>query len=568
MDCRWSQYRRGLGQQLFHQLFRGREFRLDQLDLIAGQLGQLGGRRDGLGLGAEFIDQTQLLGIQTTPDSALRYLVHRLRAHFASLGHQLDESLIGVLDVHLDHLLDVIWQRPARIDAGELGGGDAIGMDTDIFQRLVDGGKQSEDADGAGDRRRLGHDAVGIGGDPVAPGGGHAAHRDHHRLAGCLHGQQFGADLLGGKGAAAGAVDAQHQGLDALILGDLAQQTGEGLPADAAGGLVAILDGAGGDNQADAWLVLLGVAVGLTPQIVAEPDVLITHLVLADAGKFGNRLNLFVVSGQFIDQLLLQGIGGGVALGGLEPLQQLLLVRVDGIGGDFARLGRILDIGLPQLIQPAAVGLARLGGHVIPGVGLDEGLVGADPEYVGGDVEFFQRRLVVEVVQPQPLDHHGTRRIEQDLIGVGGQQILMLDEEVAAGDHRFAAAAEVIQRPGDLTEFAQVARLQILQLQHDPLDLGIVAGLLDGIDHIADQGLRRWLIASQPFLHQAAGGILHAALLNQLTGQIQHQGAALGLQLLLFIVTEYQDDQDQQHQKYQIDDELTGEVQPAPTGLQ
>ena len=38
VDCRRGQYRRGLGQQLFHQLFRGREFRLDQLDLICQRL--------------------------------------------------------------------------------------------------------------------------------------------------------------------------------------------------------------------------------------------------------------------------------------------------------------------------------------------------------------------------------------------------------------------------------------------------------------------------------------------------------------------------------------------------
>jgi len=83
------------------------------------------------------------------------------------------------------------------------------------------------------------------------------------------------------------------------------------------------------------------------------------------------------------------------------------------------RLGDIADVVMPHLIQPAAIGFAGFGRHVVPGKGFDKRLIGADAEHMGGDVEFVECGLVVEVIEAEALQQYSTGRIEQNSIGMG-----------------------------------------------------------------------------------------------------------------------------------------------------
>ena len=93
----------------------------------------------------------------------------------------------------------------------------------------------------AGDGVGLGEDAVAIGGNPVAAGRRIVAHRDDDRLLG-LQRDDFPQEHLGGVGAAAGAVDAQDDGLHVVVLAQFAQLGRETVAADVGGVAVAVDD--------------------------------------------------------------------------------------------------------------------------------------------------------------------------------------------------------------------------------------------------------------------------------------------------------------------------------------
>ena len=122
---------------------------------------------------------------------------------------------------------------------------------------MLDVDEQAVDSDGAGDCGRLGENPVGIGRNPVAPRGGHRAHRHHdgflrHRQA------EFALDLLGRRGAASRTVHAQHDRLDPVVLPKLTEFAGKPAASDLADLAFAIDDVTFGIDDRD----LIGPAAG------------------------------------------------------------------------------------------------------------------------------------------------------------------------------------------------------------------------------------------------------------------------------------------------------------------
>ena len=127
----------------------------------------------------------------------------------------LDEHAVGVLDRRLQDLLRLVVQRAIQAQrVRQRRRADAVDRDAELAERALDGRKDGEHADRAGQRRRARPDLVGIHRDVVAAGRGDAAHRGDDRLAGLAQRIDLATNHFGGEHAAAGAVDAQHDGLD------------------------------------------------------------------------------------------------------------------------------------------------------------------------------------------------------------------------------------------------------------------------------------------------------------------------------------------------------------------
>src|SRR5262249_12724842 len=113
--------------------------------------------------------------------------------------------------------------RAAALDLAAL---DQVQFDAVLLGQSRGVGEGGVDADGAGQGGRLGVDGVAGHGDVIAAGSGDAGHGDHHGLLGrpALGGvavAQVGqplVQLVTGGDAAAGAVDAEHHGLDLRVL--------------------------------------------------------------------------------------------------------------------------------------------------------------------------------------------------------------------------------------------------------------------------------------------------------------------------------------------------------------
>ena len=236
---------------------------------------------------------------------------------------------------------------------------------------------------------------------------------------------------------------------------------------------------------------------------------------------FNDRLGHLVAGSQLIHQPVVEGVVGGIATGLAQQLEEAILARRDRIGFDLPLLGDIGHIGLPQLIQPALVRFFALRRHLVAGIGLDEGFVGADLEHVRGDIELLQRRLEVGLVDPKPLDHHGAALVEQHVIGVGRQQVLALSVEVGHGDHRFAALPEGVDGTRHLLQFGEVGSLQPLRLDHQRLDALVILGTLDGPQQVGEDDLARLLVAAVHLAQQLYGGICLGALLHQHAVEIE-----------------------------------------------
>ncbi len=114
--------------------------------------------------------------------------------------------------------------------------------DSDLLHRAGEVRHQREDADGTGDRRRIGNDLVAAHRDPVAARRRHVAHRHHDRLAGLAREIELLADQFGRTRAAAWRIDPHDQRLDVVVLPRALDQLGGRTRTDRALALVAVDD--------------------------------------------------------------------------------------------------------------------------------------------------------------------------------------------------------------------------------------------------------------------------------------------------------------------------------------
>ena len=111
---------------------------------------------------------------------------------------------------------------------------DAVLHDTQPLVGPLQVDLATDDADRAGDGTGFGEHDVGGGGHVVAARRGHVAHRDHHGFflghAGDRSPQQVGRHAI-----AAGAVEPQHDSLDAIVAPDPLEDLPEGFRGNASG---------------------------------------------------------------------------------------------------------------------------------------------------------------------------------------------------------------------------------------------------------------------------------------------------------------------------------------------
>ena len=170
----------------------------------------------------------------------------------ARLRHQGDEPLVLVIDALLQHCAGGVAHRPQRAEfAGQLGGADTVDVHAEPLERPLERREHRENADRTGQRDRARDDAVGVHRDVVAARCRERAHRRHDRLAIGPELGDLATDDLGGERAAAGTVDAQHDGLHVVVETRLAQLRRQRVGADRAGGLFTGQDFARCDYHGD-----------------------------------------------------------------------------------------------------------------------------------------------------------------------------------------------------------------------------------------------------------------------------------------------------------------------------
>src|SRR6185295_8548755 len=190
--------------------------------------------------------------ILARPDASLRNHVDLGRGLAAAGSYVLEAYRVGMFDPRLQNI--ACHRSEGAIQAeisAEWGSAHAVDARADFLQRALEGRDRRNHADRARDGRRARPDLIGPGADVVAAGCRHAPHRHDDGLAFGAQRLDLAIDLLGSKDAPSGAVHAQHDCLDVIVVARIAQDLRGRVAADRAGWLLAIEDFAGRDHHAD-----------------------------------------------------------------------------------------------------------------------------------------------------------------------------------------------------------------------------------------------------------------------------------------------------------------------------
>ena len=160
------------------------------------------------------------------PDSPLGDRLDRAAVERAARGDVVEEAAIGLVEAALHQLaLGLVEGSQARVEASVRASrkGSWVAPRSSAWKRSVPSLPATTPIEPvrvpASARMRL-----GARGDVVAARGGDVGHRDDHRL---LARQQLdpAQDQVGGERRAAGAVDAQDDGLDVVVLGEVREES-------------------------------------------------------------------------------------------------------------------------------------------------------------------------------------------------------------------------------------------------------------------------------------------------------------------------------------------------------
>ena len=484
--------------------------------MVFAGLGQLGGLLHGVVQRAELVDQLDGQGVGGQPDAALGYLVHLVAGHLAALGHDVEERLVAAVNIrlHVFQLLGVVLAHDqVFLEVGVLVGLRAVEGHAQLAgQQLAEVGHQSEDADAARDRRGLGKDVVAVGAHHVAARSGHAAHRDDHRLLGLQ--PRYGVGyLLGGDGRPAGRVDAQHDGLHVVVVGQLVQVVHRLVADDAVlGGKEARLlvdDFAVG--VVDGHLVAL-LLVGRRQTYHVGQHQLVHLAVDAQPGLDGG-LNVLGVH-HLVDESTLD-----VVVGRGEGHDAVVHDLVYLFGAESrAALGHVLQHVLPDAPLVGVRLLAVLGAHVLAQHALDGTLVLAHAHHLVAHADLLveSRQELTLAADALQLDHR--RAVQVQAVGHRGHVVALLAEVVGVGDDPLAALLEVLQCVAHLLCRRGGVDAQHAALQVDALDAVVGLGLAyaghDVVEaHHAHVGAVQQHVEGRALL----GALLHVAV------ELQHE---------------------------------------------
>src|SRR5581483_4173844 len=467
--------------------------RLNELHVILRHVGELRGSLLRILEISQAIHQADPPRIRPRPYPALPDRIDLLRSLPAPRGDAGDELLVASVDLRLDELTRLLAERPGDGErAGERRRADTIDADTDLAQGLVDGRNDGEDAYRAGERRRTRPDLVRGRGDVVAARGREITHGDHERLARRAQRLQLPIDLFRSGDTAAGAVYAQHDGLDVLIDPRLPDQLRQRVAADGAGRLPAVRDVAGGDDDTDAGTAIAIVELLLCvddPRVVfrGNPVEGAGRLVLTDhADQLPLHLQVVHQSG---DQLRLQSHFGRISVGAAHGRRQRADVTRDGIRRELACCSQGLLIARPEHIEIGEALLLVGRRHVVARKDLYRALEGPDPEDVDVDAELLQQPLEVERIAAEALDHHVPGRIEVNPVGLRREVILILVEGRAVGDDWLAARTEFLDGARELLEHRLAGALHLVEIEHQHPNASVRRGAANGIEEIPEQRL-------------------------------------------------------------------------------
>src|SRR5690349_3273746 len=100
----------------------------------------------------------------------------------ARLRDEREEAAIHAFDAKLEQPVGLVRRAAKQIGlAGQRGGPDAVDSDSDVAKRPLEAWKDSEHADRAGDRARLGENPIADRANPIAAARSDRAERDDDR---------------------------------------------------------------------------------------------------------------------------------------------------------------------------------------------------------------------------------------------------------------------------------------------------------------------------------------------------------------------------------------------------
>ena len=413
------------------------------IGVIILDLSQLGSLGYSIVQSAQAVDQLDVLGIRTEPNSSLRYLLHLVDRHLSAVSHTFAEKRVATVDVCLQvaQLFGSEWAgHQSSLIAAVAVGLHLVELDSQLLSdESAHVGEGSEDADASSQSGRLSHDVACAHAHIVCSRCCHSAHRNHHGflLVELAHSSPY---LFGGIGVAASRIDSDNYSLYVLVFGKVVQvgnhvaahnllfatpQTCCSLAGNAS---LAVVDGDG----ASVVFVLYG-------------SIHLAHACLSDAfGVLDAKLFLH-------DVLYLVVIAETVHH--LVRLQQFAVfeghkavgIMVERVFVDTTALGHVAKHLLPQSVDVArnllAVGIAHLVFCI---------LFGETLEFSHLHHRVLDAKLGVEVFQ-----EHGLRsqsvpvdrsfRIDVQFVGHRGEVIASLRHGVAIGDDPLAALLEILE---------------------------------------------------------------------------------------------------------------------------
>ena len=140
--------------------------------VVALDPAELGRRLERVLVGAELIDQAQRLGLRAVPCPARGQALDLGALHLATLGDDVDELLVDLVDRALDERGLGGGECAERASGAlVLARGDRHELDAELLEQPVDVGNLGDDADAAHRRAGQGDDRVGLRGDHVGAGG-------------------------------------------------------------------------------------------------------------------------------------------------------------------------------------------------------------------------------------------------------------------------------------------------------------------------------------------------------------------------------------------------------------